>query len=157
MVTKENVNDIKHKNNNIPLDSVTNRNNKNLQNVNFENLDDEVKSKMFSKIENLKSTWNEFLQFEKYHKIVFSNKVQKTDSKPIKRKSKFSGYNDNLIEFNKTSESLNPFSLNINPNPSNNISPDTPHSPNIVFLNTKSDQHTSSTNPNLDTKTITLP
>jgi len=52
-------------------------NNKNnitdLKDINFEDLDEEVKNRMLSKVENLKNTWEEFINFEKYHKKVFSN------------------------------------------------------------------------------------
>lgn len=58
--------------NHIPIPK-DNLNLKELKDINFQDLDEEVKNRMFSKVENLKNTWEEFISFEKYHKKVFSN------------------------------------------------------------------------------------
>jgi hypothetical protein len=58
---------LKSQSSNIPKKKI-----QNIENIDFECLDDEVKSRMMSKITNLKNTWDEFLNFEKYHKVVFS-------------------------------------------------------------------------------------
>lgn len=58
---------LKSQSSNIPKKKI-----QNIENIDFECLDEEVKSRMMSKITNLKNTWDEFLNFEKYHKVVFS-------------------------------------------------------------------------------------
>jgi len=58
---------LKSQSTNIPKKKI-----QNIENIDFECLDDEIKSRMMSKITNLKNTWDEFLNFEKYHKVVFS-------------------------------------------------------------------------------------
>lgn len=132
-----------------------------LKDINFEDLDEDVKNRMISKVENLKNTWEEFIKFEKYHKKVFINnpyiinlELNKSNIELNKRKSIFETTHHNSQQ-NRTSESFrvpfnnNPFSPNIqsnqaeSPNPNNQFAhADMNHTSHV----TKSDHNTINSN-----------
>jgi len=128
-----------------------------LKNIKFEELDQEVKNRMFGKIENLKNTWEEFLTFEKYHKKVFSNNPyiinqEITKSKIIEQNKRKSIFESPAITIqNRTSESFkDPFNNNPFSSHKQSHQAESPH-PNNQFANadinhsnnmTKSDQNT---------------